>query len=412
MGVVALVACGDGLTGPSDAGGSDATPAVVRVRIQGAASLGGILVWFQNPDSTLALATRTFSDGTANAYLPLGGFVTLSIDGDLWTYGGVEPGDELVLGGRFGNQKSAIDLQVPADPDAASYWIHSPCGPYMEVANAIDSARSITLGDCEARTDLLLVTRKLGFQDLAHHQAKLDIEVGTEGAAPLVRFDGPYLSPVPSIIGVTEIPGSIGFLYSHQEILGTHGVLFDSSMFGQSVIDTHGAAQTAITMPLTPGTTLATYLDDVGGSGNSNFMHVVSWAPSAGQTQLALAPLQLPSLLDVAIYGKTTHVLYWRESPAALRPEATIANLQLANGATWHAIGPRGPAAILELPVLPLAELAGLVETTRVTMLVTIHSTTGYAAYRGTLLGWFPGRHWPITGAVGVVAYNELVQNH
>ncbi len=412
VGMVLLVACGDGLTAPSDGGVTDAAPALVRVRVQGSANLGGIPVWFQNPDSTLVLATRTFGDGTANAYMPAGGFVTLLIDFDLWTYGGVEPGDELVLGARFGDQESAIELQVADDPDAASYWLHTPCGPYTEVSNLIPRARQVTLGDCDARTDLLLVTRKLGFSELAHHQVKLDVEVGTEGAAPPVQFDAAYLAPVNSVVRVSEVPGSIGFLYAHQEVLGTHGVMFDSSIFGQNVIDTDADADTMITMPLTPGTTLATYIDDVGGSGNSNFMHVVSWAPSAAETHIALAPLQLPSLLDSANFGKTTHVVHWREGTAPLSPEATIANIRLANGTTWHAIGPRSPAPYLTLPVLPIAELAELVEDTQVTMLATIHSTTGYAAYRGTLLGWLPGQEWPINGPVGVVTYNELVSNH
>lgn len=409
--LVALAACGDGLTGPIDGGSSDAALAVVRVRVRGIGNRGGFSVWFQNPDSTLVLATRTLGDGTANAYMPAGGFVTLMLDGDLWTWGGVEPGDELVIGAQPGDQASAIELQVAQDPNAASYWLHSPCGSYMEVSNVIDRPRSVALGDCDAHTDLLLVTRKLGFTELAHHQAKLDVAVGTADAPAPVRFDGGYLSPTDSVVRVSQLPSTIGFLYAHQEVLGTHGVLFDSSNFGQSVINTNDAAQVTIPMPLTPGTILATYVDDVGGSGNSNFMHVVSWGPSAPETEIALTPLRLPALLDSASYGKTTHTVSWREVSTTLLPEATLANIRLANSTTWHAIGPRNAAPYLALPVLPIAELGALVEDARVTMLVTIHSTTTYAAYREALLGWFPGLHWPITGAFGVVTYNELVPN-
>ncbi|MBL0215218.1 MAG: hypothetical protein IPQ07_15195 [Myxococcales bacterium] len=372
----ALFGCGDGIHVAADAGGDDATlTSLVRVRIQGMSSFEA-RVLFQNPDSTLVLSTRTLGDGTANAYMPRGGFVTvITIDG-MWTYAGVEPGDELVLGERFGSQESAIQLQVPPDPDAASYWIHSPCASFLEVTGTQIKPRDVTLGECDARTDLLLITRKVGFSVVAHYQAKLDVEVGTEGAAPLVQFDGPYLPPATSTVRVTDVPDSIGFLYTHQEIVGSHGLLYDSSTFGQNVIDTGAGMATTLTMPLTQGTRLVTYLDDAGSSGN-NLSHVVTWAPSAAETSVGLGALQLPPIFDDAFYGVVTHSLIWREGVGALVPEAVIADLRLQNGLTWHVLGPRGAAGVLTLPVLPLPDVNALLADAVVTMLATIRSTTG-----------------------------------
>src|SRR5262245_33530039 len=99
--LAALIGCGDGRTLGSDAGEEvDAsTRGIVRVKVSGFVEKGGLTVYFQEHDSTLSLATRTDASGEATGRLGPDGFVTLIAGFEptltMWTYAGVQPGDEL-----------------------------------------------------------------------------------------------------------------------------------------------------------------------------------------------------------------------------------------------------------------------------------------------------------------------------
>ena len=77
--LVMVAACGDGLIESTDAApGSDDGHGVVSVRyLADASDLAGLIVYFQNADSTIALATHTDADGYANAFMAPGGFLSL-----------------------------------------------------------------------------------------------------------------------------------------------------------------------------------------------------------------------------------------------------------------------------------------------------------------------------------------------
>ena len=408
--LVLLCGCGDGIDVPADGSSIDPTPGLVRIHVGD--GISGARVLFQNRDSSLVLATRTGMDGSANAYMSGTGFVTVVLGGELWTYGGVEPGDDLRLGAPASTGNAVIDLHVPPDSDAASYWLHTSCSQYQEVTGAEAGGRTTFLPPCAAGpADLLLITRELGFSVIAHFTARLDAELGTEGAPSLIELSGPYLPPVASRITLDDVPGSIGFLYAHQEVVGSHGPLFDSSAFAQTVIDATSVPSVTIPMPLVPGTRLVTYLDDVGSFGSNSLLHYIQWVPATADTRIDLGAAALPVIPSPPSWDPIRHAITWSEAPAPLTPEATIADLRFGNGLVWHVLGPRerGQGTALALPVLPEADLDPGAQPVVATRFTTIASTTGFAAYRATLLGWAPKQRWPIEYGSGRVIYNELV---
>jgi hypothetical protein len=408
--VVMLAACGDSIDVAPDAPLDASTPdQVVRVRVAVPDVTAGVRVFFQDPDSALLLATRTDEEGRANAFMPRGGYVTvLTTDGEVWTWGGVEPGDDLVLGAAPVLEEPAMLLSIPDDPDAASYWLHAPCtGSFHEVTGAQELPRLVTLPGCGSPTDLLIITREVGFQRIAHYRAALDVELGTADVPKPIEIPAPYETPRANRVAVTNVPQGIGFLYVHQELHGTHGVLFDTSMFGQATIDTQGSRETTLVMPGPQGATVATYLDDTGSVAGTNLLHVVHWGPP-GDVAIDLGALALPTIAGMPHFVAADHALHWQQTITSVTPEAAIATIQLSTGARWHVLAPPRPpnqgALALALPRLPIALDVG---NANVTTFVTLHSSTGFDAYREHLLGWSPRGRWPISGVSGLVSYSE-----
>jgi hypothetical protein len=133
--------------------------------------------------------------------------------------------------------------------------------------------------------------------------------------------------------------------------------------------------------------------------------------PATADTRIDLGAAALPVIPSPPIWDPIRHAITWSEAPSPLTPEATITDLRFDSGLVWHVLGPRerGEGAALALPVLPEAGLDPGASRVVATRFTTISSTTGFAAYRATLLGWAPKQRWPIAYGSGRVVYNELV---
>ena len=156
--------CGDGRTESPDAGADGtADEGLVSVRyLADASDLAGLLVYFQNADSTIALATRTDGEGRATGFMEAGGFVTVVVpNGNLWTYAGVAIGDDLVIDERTletTEQRTTFMLRVPATTGADIYSLTTSCGS-SDITGAQDEPTVATLGNCDGVTDLLILAR-------------------------------------------------------------------------------------------------------------------------------------------------------------------------------------------------------------------------------------------------------------
>ena len=163
--LVTIAACGDGLTETPDAatGGNDDGHGLVSVRyLADASNLAGLLVYFQNANSGIALATRTDASGQANAWMAPGGFVTVVVpNGNLWTYAAVKVGDELVIDERTletTEQRTTFLLRVPTTPGVDTHLLTTSCGS-SDITGAQDAPMPANPGNCGGITDLLITAK-------------------------------------------------------------------------------------------------------------------------------------------------------------------------------------------------------------------------------------------------------------
>jgi hypothetical protein len=115
-----------------------------------------INVLFQAPDGGVVADTVTDSAGIATAMLPAGGMVTAIVkqpgtSDHVFTYLGVEPGDELVLVRPYGGDMTTtrtIDVTVGFE-DGTAVAIRTPCGSGTGASPTI----RVTLGPCASEID-------------------------------------------------------------------------------------------------------------------------------------------------------------------------------------------------------------------------------------------------------------------
>ena len=420
--VLGVAGCGDDRRLATDAGVTDAPTGLVSVRYapRDGSSGGGVPVYFQSPDSTLILATRTFGDGTANAFMPGGGFVTVrTTDFELWTWAGVEPGDELVLGAPpvLGDPR-VFEVRVVADPDAETYWLHTSCGDVGDITGAQTAVVPVSVRTCHPGTDLLdllVLTRRPNFSSMAHYAYRRDVDLPDGGS---LVFAEPLQPVTPSRIILTNVPSRFGYFYAHQELRGRDlGVVFDSSSFSTSLIDTEqGVGMGEVGIPRPPEATLVTYVDDTNTNNAGSLLHLVEWGPASAPIEIPIDQRLLRSFVGEPTYLSESNAIRWGETNDGGFAEAAIADVVFGDmpRLRWHVIGPRArpeliAEASLRLPVLPDPDLHPAPgEPMRTISLVSILATGGYGAYRRSLLGWIPGEPWPIVGVDGRAVWSEL----
>jgi len=417
--VLVVAGCGDDRRHVADAGVIDGSTGLVTVRYapRDGSSGGGVEVYFQNPDSTLILSTRTFADGTANAFMPDGGFVTVrTTDFELWTWGGVEPGDELVLGAPpvLGADR-VVDVRVVADPEAETYWLHTSCGNVADITGAQHGPRQVNVYECSpGPVDLLVVTRRDNFS-LAHFAYRAAVDVVRGGDLVL---DAPLQPVLPSLIELTSVPSRFGYFYAHQELRGRDGgIVFDSSSFSTALIPSgQGVGMGQVAIPRPAEATLVTYVDDTNTNNTSSLLHLVEWGPASAPVVLPIDQRIVRSFVGEPMYLPESSAIGWGETSDGQLAEAAIVDVVfgVASRLRWHVIGPRAKPELiamgsLRLPVLPDPELHPAPgEPMRTIALKSIVATGGYAAYRARLLGWIPGEPWPIAGLEGHAVWSEL----
>lgn len=430
--VVLLIAgCGDGRTINSDGGdGVDAAGGLVTVRVlqrsntgDGDTSVGGLDVFFQYPDSQLALATRTLADGTANAYMREPGFVTvIESSSRFWTYVGAKPGDVLVLGAtRPTPVINDLTIKIPAAPGATEYTLHTSCSiPELTSVNVTggDNAQGISrpVNDCNNGTiDMLLLARQ-EFQAAGDRYIyRPDVAI-----APLatVTIQGPYLS-TSSTTTLVNVPAGIGYVALRQDLIGRARV-YDSQQFGDSLIYASGGSGSTVTpMPHPEGTTIVSYLDDLGTFSRAGLDHVIEWGPASAVTTIDLGVDALPPFVGSPQWDAAAGAIVWRQSMTATVPESVVGDVAFGQpfnvpDLLWRVVAPfdanvEGESR-LRLPVLPRATLQPPTEIATPSV-VTLHSGRGYDHDRLHLLSWTPGARWPIEGATGRVSYQTFNAN-
>jgi hypothetical protein len=128
----------------------------------------GIVVYFQNSDSTLVASGMTDATGSVSQVMNAGGYVTamdpyaapsgLPPAYDVFTFAGVKPGDHLRLSDDNTFLSMTVTLPVETDPAISYYRVHSPCGETNVSGAGSGNTPSgpVYMNGCGTTTDIIV----------------------------------------------------------------------------------------------------------------------------------------------------------------------------------------------------------------------------------------------------------------
>ena len=412
VGLVALAACGDGIAGPDAlAPDDDETRGVVEVRVLAFDPSRPAHVYFQERDSTLALATRLDGDGVARGYLRPHGFVTVvpEVVGGvtpLYTYANVSPGDELVIDpGQSQKGGAQLRIRIPAYSDTEFYTLESPCG-VTDISTATAMSILVDVSGCGAQTDLLVVAHAPGGDAFFFEN---DVALDATTPVVLALSDRQYRPFEPTTARVLGVPAQAErWVVGKGTSLGANLVHFASDAV--DVVD--GSASFATLAPFVPEITAYLSAGPASEDDTRGLETVIDWRPAAASISLDLRDHDLRDQSAPMRYVPDASSIGWSEAASGLRPQITIARMQWVTPETlyqWTILGQRGDEARLEVPVLPRPELAPDPRSPPYDMFRIFVAKDGLPAVSG-LLGWTPRDRWPVAGQAGTVVWQALAQ--
>ncbi len=418
--IAACAACGDGLTiTDAPAVPSDDLRGLVTVQyLDVDQPVGGLRVFFQDVDSSLVLATRTQRDGTANAFMAPGGFVTV-VEADevrLFTFAGVMPGDHLIVDRRVrhSTDQVTVTVTVPEDPGAVGYQVRTPCGQHnfsdLWPVRGSTATLDFIVSPCDGQVSDMLV---MSFDTLDTsgpprgflYRPAVPIEVLSNPT-----FTGPFHPPTTSTISLTNVPEP-SQLFTMVQALGTKPGLFTA--YGAL---TRGAGWSAtLRLPIPPGATVVTRIDEQAAADRISSFHLIDWGDFAAAHTIDVGGAALHPLVGRPTFEPESHTVRWREGPEGAQPDAVLVELSytrpgLADIAAWRMIAPHGAETTARFPVLPAPELGPhATDDPNVFGITTLSTAGGFDAIRGNLLGRFQNNvSYPIDGATGHVVLEIL----
>jgi hypothetical protein len=406
--VVALAACGDGVMLPDASIQIDGQErGRVTVRVIGPSS-GFETVYFQNADSTIALATRTNEAGEAAALMAAGGFVTVVDNNGVYTWTGVVPGDELELDlsfATFDGDFPNVSVRIEPMESAEQYYLFSRCESFREVSAAIETSIMPFFDPCSTTTDLVLVAM-FNSQGIGYRTAQ---NVALNGGGT-VDMRGPYEPFVTSV----EVIGPADEFITVRQKLANNLFTADTS----ALVGANSRVVVPTRMAVVPGLTLQTTVYAFGGAlPKKDGENVVStslgsyvWGPSTSSTQVDLTTAAPRNLTSRPTFDLTSYTLDWSESGGGDAGDAVWVRMGFGSF-TWTVIGKHTDETLLRLPVLPHPDLRPVQETFFLGGFAVLAMAGGYDRLRSYLLGhWSPsdGVYWPMHEAAGRVNFRSL----
>lgn len=427
---LSAAACGDdGINHipdpPPPDGRPDANDAPVTLTItDGAMPQPGIVVLFQNADSTLVTRAMTDVSGVASARMAAGGFVTAvnpfglhnptAVNGaELRTFAGVKPGDQLRLHRPADEQMEiSVTLVVPIDPLATSYQLLTNCGGQDITGGSGSGSGSgtstpggtVSLYGCGPTIDLVIETRDGNFEPLnalvrrdvpISNGAMIDLTADTYAETPAVTF------------GYQNVAAAVTTLNVSRTLATAKGVLH--SVSGGADL-TAGAVSLTLRQPVVANATGITTTEFY--SGGFGRHTVVDWG-APGNYAFDGASAFLREYATAPVFDHHAHKLTWTSSGGAA-PDAAVAHayFQRPNGKgsdywNWRIAGPYDSDALL-FPVLPSTESElnpGANDDFSLDEFYTLKAPGGYDAVRPDAHSTEPPK---ATGASGRILIEEL----
>ncbi len=408
---IALCACGDGIAAP-DATMPDADPerGIVEVHVLAVDIFRPTSVYFQERDSSLALATHLDENGRARGYLHPHGFVTVipEIVGGVtpfYTYANVSPGDTLVIDPNQTTKGGAqIRIRIPPLLGTQFYTLETPCG-ITDISQAAMASIIVDMSGCGASADLIVVAHAPA-GDVYIYENDVMLSEGTMVMVSLA--DRQYRTFETSTVNVVGVPDQAQRWYVEKGIaLGPNVVHSGGTV--QDVVDRSISLSTL--GPLLPEATALTntYSADGNAAGSEALL---DWRPATAEITIDLAQYDLRDQTSPARYVPEANTIVWTESTIGIAPVITTARMQWATPDTllqWTILSRRDDEARIVLPVLPHPELAPDPHAPPYDMF-RVAVMGGATTVLDRLLGWTPAARWPVEGDSGTVVWQTLTQ--
>lgn len=411
--VLVAAACGDdGINRipdnpPPPDGAMDGPPQPVTLTItDGATPREGVVVLFQNADSSLVARGMTDGSGVASAVMMPGGFVTAinpfgtgtpsAVDGtSLRTFAGVKPGDQLRLHQPAEQTELAITFVVPIDPEAATYLLWTSCGSQDITSNGGGGSGSgsgsgtpgglVTLYGCGATIDLVIETRDASFEPLGAI-VRTDVAVSPDMTIDL--SSEAYAATVAQPLAYANVPGGFTTLNASYALVTDRGSLLEANA---SADLTAGAASAMFRRPDVPGATVVAQTSFFNGSLGRH--SVIDWG-APGPYTFDGAGVFLREYASVPEFDVQAHKFGWTTSPGA-QPDLVLSYAYFSRpdgkgsqSWSWNIAAPYTGDSLV-FPVLPAeqAELNPAVDdTASFDELVMMKVPGGYDAVRANVL--------------------------
>jgi hypothetical protein len=327
----------------------------------------GVVVHFQNADSTLVATETTDATGTASHLMNAGGYVT-AIDPfpqpvptglppqgprhDVRSFVGVKPGDHLRIEEGSSATPVTVTVTLPPQTDGniAYYSVSAPCGGDTLLgtgSGGSDPSGTVSFYGCGATTDILVVARDQAFQPLNYFfvadqplmdNGTIDYSTKTfQGLATRTYSFGAQPASVPSSFSVEQHVGTI------------KGEL--DSFTGNGSGD-----------PVTASVSFPNIPNGVGGvqvmASTANMQHIAfDWGGlSTTAFSIDFGVRMLTEATNVA-FDPATHAITWTEGSGVAPDFATVEmsgyrNTTDSQRIDWKLIGPY--TGSLKLPTLPV----------------------------------------------------------
>ncbi len=407
LGLVALVgaSCGDGIDRPPLPVPVDSNVGLVRVRHVPEGPASSVPVYFQNRDSSVVLATRTDAAGNANAFMPPDGFVTIAAPaGSTWflyTYAGVQPGDELVFQLAPARPTShEFTLRFPPLEGAFSYALDTECGRF-DVTGAERSPLPMVLRGCDRTTDMLVTTvaSSTARYLFANH---VDLESGT------ITLPGPYQYGLSRDVTINDVPAdSPDLILEHALATPLRDLV---SQGGEIVTPFGGVGWSIVFGPYPPDGTIRTTVVAI----DNSMEGLTDWRPSTEPAMISYGARRLRMSTTRPRFDASIHALVWDEASTGTPGNLVRASFQWFTSAgqtfVWQIVSPRGELPVIPLPVLPdpALRIEGSVIGPQTVSSILVDGPVERA--RTQLIGrWQPGRRWPFESESGQVRHRDMV---
>jgi hypothetical protein len=392
---------------PIDAPAIDAAPApgVVTVTVTGGGvGIAGVVVYFQNVDSSLVAEVMTDGSGVASATMKPGGYATVIQPGEvgslraaqrgahplgsaapiaqdqlIFTWAGVKPGDNLLDDldppSSVPPDVDTFDITVPTDPNgsAAQYFLFTTCAGIDQVnitppvtapplrrvrpdAVATNAPVNITISGCSGSADMLVQSRDV-------NSVPLDTFVVT--GVPVangsdVTLTGTYSAQVAVPLSLVNVPPEFDGANGGQTFADARGFLFESNNVSFDVStgsDTELLPVPAFGSGITAATTIQ--LDSQGASADEQTL--VSFGPVASSFQLDIGATRLANWVTQPQVDPIDEVLGWAIAKAGTRPDFLMSEVgtsrqnatPTADSWDWVVFAPGDQDGAITYPTLP-----------------------------------------------------------